>query len=130
MRSAASRRKRVRYRSFAISAIASPSPGHFSEYVPWFIKRDRPDLIEEFNIPLDEYISRCERQISRWENEEKELTTNAKMEVTPTHEYAARIMLAETTGEPIVINGNVENRGHIDKPPRGAQRGGSMPRRP
>ena len=40
---------------------------HFSEYVPWFIKRDRPDLIEQFNIPLDEYIRRCEVQIAGWE---------------------------------------------------------------
>lgn len=111
---------RVRYEVFRhFGYFVTESSEHFSEYVPWFIKRDRPDLIEEFNIPLDEYISRCERQIARWENEEKELTTNAKMEVTPTHEYAARIMLAETTGEPIVINGNVENRGHIDNLPEG-----------
>ena len=40
---------------------------HFSEYTPWFIKRDRPDLIEEFNVPLDEYIRRCEVQLAGWE---------------------------------------------------------------
>ncbi len=39
-------------------ATLSPNPANTSaEYVPWFIKRDRPDLIEEFNIPLDEYIT-------------------------------------------------------------------------
>lgn len=42
------------------------SSEHFSEYVPWFIKRDRPDLIERFNIPLDEYPRRCEAQIADW----------------------------------------------------------------
>ncbi len=40
--------------------FVTESSEHFSEYTPWFIKRDRPDLIEEFNVPLDEYIRRCE----------------------------------------------------------------------
>ena len=35
-------------------------------------------------------------------------------------EYAAGIILAEMTGKPIVINGNVENRGYIDNLPDGA----------
>ena len=47
--------------------FVTESSEHFSEYVPWFIKRDRPDLIETFNIPLDEYIPRCECQIAGWE---------------------------------------------------------------
>ncbi len=42
------------------------SSEHFAEYVPWFIKRDRPDLIERFNVPLDEYPARCEEQIAEW----------------------------------------------------------------
>ena len=47
------------------SAFLSPSPvSIFAEYVPWLIKRDRPELLEEFNIPLDEYIRRCEVQIA------------------------------------------------------------------
>ena len=49
-------------------ATSSPSRASTSaEYVPWFIKRDRPDLIEKFNVPLDEYIRRCEVQIAGWE---------------------------------------------------------------
>jgi alpha-galactosidase len=111
---------RVRYEVFRhFGYFVTESSEHFSEYVPWFIKRDRPDLIEEFNIPLDEYIRRCEVQIDRWQKQEKELTSNNTMEVRPSHEYAARIMRAEMTGEPIVINGNVENRGHIDNLPDG-----------
>ena len=111
---------KVRYEMLTrLGYFVTESSEHFAEYVPWFIKRDRPDLIEEFNIPLDEYIRRCEVQIERWHNQEKELTSNNKMEVRPSHEYAARIMLAEMTGEPIVINGNVENRGHIDNLPDG-----------
>ena len=59
---------RVRYEMFKrLGYFVTESSEHFSEYVPWFIKRDRPDLIEEFNIPLDEYITRCENQIAGWQ---------------------------------------------------------------
>jgi alpha-galactosidase len=59
---------RVRYEIFnRVGYFVTESSEHFSEYVPWFIKRDRPDLIEQFNIPLDEYIRRCEVQITGWE---------------------------------------------------------------
>ncbi|MFO7168021.1 MAG: alpha-glucosidase/alpha-galactosidase [Chloroflexota bacterium] len=59
---------RVRYEMFKrLGYFVTESSEHFSEYVPWFIKRDRPDLIEQFNIPLDEYIRRCEVQIAEWE---------------------------------------------------------------
>ena len=111
---------RVRYEVFRhFGYFVTESSEHFSEYVPWFIKRDRPDLIEKFNIPLDEYIRRCEVQIARWDNQEKELTSNNRIEVNRSKEYAAGIILAEMTGKPIVINGNVENRGHIDNLPDG-----------
>ena len=59
---------RVRYEMFKrLGYFVTESSEHFSEYVPWFIKRDRPDLIEKFNIPIDEYIRRCEVQIAGWE---------------------------------------------------------------
>ncbi len=58
---------RVRYEMFKrLGYFVTESSEHFSEYKPWFIKRDRPDLIEEFNIPLDEYPRRCEVQLSEW----------------------------------------------------------------
>jgi len=59
---------RVRYEMFKrLGYFVTESSEHFSEYTPWFIKRDRPDLIEKFNIPIDEYIRRCEVQIAGWE---------------------------------------------------------------
>jgi alpha-galactosidase len=59
---------KVRFELFErLGYFVTESSEHFAEYVPWFIKRDRPDLIEEFNIPLDEYIRRCEVQIAGWE---------------------------------------------------------------
>ncbi len=59
---------RVRFEMFRrLGYFVTESSEHFSEYVPWFIKRDRPDLIERFNIPLDEYPRRCEAQIADWD---------------------------------------------------------------
>ena len=59
---------RVRYEMLArLGYFVTESSEHFAEYVPWFIKRDRPDLIEQFNVPPDEYIRRCEVQIAHWE---------------------------------------------------------------
>jgi alpha-galactosidase len=112
---------RVRYevlRHFGF--FVTESSEHFSEYVPWFIKRDRPDLIERFNIPLDEYISRCENQIARWAAQEAALTGGGPIVVERSHEYAARIICAELTGQPALINGNVANRGLIDNLPENA----------
>jgi alpha-galactosidase len=58
---------RVRYEVFRrLGHFVTESSEHFSEYVPWFIKRDRRDLLLDFNIPLDEYIQRCETQIADW----------------------------------------------------------------
>jgi alpha-galactosidase len=59
---------RVRYEMCKRTGyFVTESSEHFSEYTPWFIKRDRPDNIEKFNIPLDEYIRRCEVQLAGWE---------------------------------------------------------------
>lgn len=100
--------------------FVTESSEHFAEYVPWFIKRDRPDLIEQFNVPLDEYIRRCEDQIANWKAQEAALASASKLDVRYSGEYAARIMRAVKTGRPTVINGNVPNHGLIDNLPAGA----------
>ena len=62
----------MRYEVFKrLGYFVTESSEHFAEYVPWFIKRDRPDLVKAFNIPLDEYIRRCEVQIASWERMRK-----------------------------------------------------------
>jgi len=100
--------------------FVTESSEHFAEYVPWFIKRDRPDLIEKFNIPLDEYIRRCEEQIAAWEAQERDLVSANRLDVKFSGEYGAKIMRAIATGKPAVINGNVPNHGLIDNLPAGA----------
>jgi alpha-galactosidase len=99
--------------------FVTESSEHFSEYVPWFIKRDRPDLIERFEIPLDEYILRCELQNAYW-MQQKEQFEREETEITVerSHEYGSRIIHSLETGQPRVIYGNVANDGLIDNLPQ------------
>jgi alpha-galactosidase len=99
--------------------FVTESSEHFAEYVPWFIKHDRPDLIERFNVPLDEYPRRCLDQIERWELERKHLEGDGTIEVSPSFEYAATIIRSIETGRPRTIYGNVANEGLIDDLPSG-----------
>ena len=56
---------RVRYELLRhFGSFVTESSEHLAEYVPWFIKRGRPELIEHFNIPLDEYPRRCEAYLA------------------------------------------------------------------
>ncbi|TXH68486.1 MAG: alpha-glucosidase/alpha-galactosidase [Thiothrix sp.] len=65
---------RVRYEMMhQLGYFATESSEHFSEYVPWFIKQGRADLIEKYNIPLDEYMGRCQVFEHAWPYIEKEL---------------------------------------------------------
>ena len=110
----------VRYEMFKrLGYFVTESSEHFSEYVPWFIKRDRPDLIEQFNIPLDEYITRCERQIADWEKQRVALESGAKIDVHPSVEYGSGIIHSLETGKPRVVYGNVPNHNLIDNLPAG-----------
>ena len=109
----------VRYEMLKrLGFFVTESSEHFSEYTPWFIKRDRPDLIEKFNIPLDEYITRCEKQISEWDEQRVSLENkNQSIELCQSHEYAASIINGLENGKEVTINGNVSNEGLIDNLP-------------
>jgi len=103
---------RVRYELFKhFGFFVTESSEHFAEYSPWFIKDGREDLIERFNIPLDEYPRRCEASIAAWHAERAELERGAAPVTTErSHEYGADIISACETGEPFTFNGNVPNR--------------------
>ncbi|PQM58078.1 MAG: alpha-glucosidase/alpha-galactosidase [Rhodobacteraceae bacterium] len=100
--------------------FVTESSEHFSEYVPWFIKAHRPDLISDFGIPLDEYPKRCEEQISEWLDDAKALEVGKNINHKTSHEYAASIMNALITGEQCNVYGNVVNRGYIAQLPEKA----------
>ncbi len=93
------------------------SSEHNSEYNPFYIKAGRDDLIEKFNIPLDEYPRRCVNQIAGWQKQYEELIAGGKITHTRSSEYASHIMEAIYTNKPYKIGGNVLNRGVITNLP-------------
>jgi len=89
------------------------SSEHNAEYHPYFIKRNYPELIERFNIPLDEYPRRCVNQIAEWNKRRDELVGNAELKHERSHEYASYILEAIETNNPFKIGGNVMNTGGL-----------------
>ena len=96
------------------------SSEHNAEYNPFYIKRSYPELIERYNIPLDEYPRRCVNQIAGWQKEMEGILQNGNITHTRSHEYASYIMEAVVTGNPYKIGGNVLNTGLITNLPREA----------
>ena len=96
------------------------SSEHLAEYLPYFIKSKYPELLEELNIPLDEYPRRCINQIKNWDKMKEELVHNKDIEHERTNEYASYIMEAMETNVPFKIGGNVLNTGLITNLPKEA----------
>lgn len=110
----------VRYEVFKRTGyFVTESSEHFSEYVPWFIKQNRTDLLEQYEIPVDEYITRCELQIAEWEADKAALERGELNETYErSQEYGSLIIHSLETGTPRVVYGNVANRGFIDNLPQ------------
>ena len=96
------------------------SSEHNAEYNAFYIKAGRDDLIEKFNIPLDEYPRRCVNQIANWEKQKEELLAGGNVQHVRSREYASRIMEAIVTNVHYKIGGNVLNNGLITNLPREA----------
>lgn len=89
------------------------SSEHNSEYNMFYIKSKYPELIDAFNIPLDEYPRRCVNQIAGWEHQRDDLLAHPVIEHNRSQEYASYIMEALVTNIPYKIGGNVLNKGHL-----------------
>jgi len=102
------------------------SSEHNAEYNPFYIKKAYPELIERFNIPLDEYPRRCIEQLSNWEKHRQELlgcgdgSGSSGTNHQRSHEYASYIMEAIVTNTPYLFGGNIMNTGLIENLPTDA----------
>lgn len=96
------------------------SSEHNAEYNNFYIKPNYPELIEKYNIPLDEYPRRCVNQIADWAKQRDELLNGGDVEHERSREYASRIMEAMVTNTPYKIGGNVINNGLITNLPKNA----------
>ena len=89
------------------------SSEHNAEYNMYYIKSKYPELIERYNIPLDEYPRRCVNQIAGWAKERDELKTGKHLDHQRTKEYASYIMESIVNNTPYEIGGNVLNKGGL-----------------
>ena len=111
--------EKVRYEILTkFGFFVTESSEHFAEYVPWFIKKNRKDLIEKYKIPLDEYIDRCELYLKMWEDLEDDSDLLSNENIKRSNEYASYIMDAVINKNSTTINANVPNRGFIDNLPK------------
>ncbi len=97
--------------------FVTESSEHNAEYTPYWIKSQFPELIEKFNIPLDEYPRRCVAQIAGWKKQSKEMVGNKSLTHKRTHEYGSYIMDALETDTAFRIHGNVMNAGLVTNLP-------------
>lgn len=112
---------RVRFEMMRrLGYFVTESSEHQSEYVPYFIHHGRP-VIEKFDIPIDEYLRRCEAIMACWKESEKQLLGGkGEIDISPSsHEYGSFIIHSRETGVPRVIYGNVPNRSLITNLPEG-----------
>jgi alpha-galactosidase len=97
--------------------FVTESSEHFAEYVPWFIKQNRQDVIDKYKIPINEYIDRCEISNKVWNELENNINSINNEPLARSNEYASYIMDAITNNNEVTINANIMNDGYIDNLP-------------
>ena len=97
--------------------FVTESSEHFAEYVPWFIKPNKEELIEKYKIPVDEYIFRCEYYSELWNELDKDISTITNEAIKRSHEYASYIIDAIVNNNKFTVYGNVMNNGLIENLP-------------
>ena len=97
--------------------FVTESSEHFAEYVPWFIKPNKEELIQKYKIPVDEYILRCEYYSELWNELDKDISIITNEAIKRSHEYASYIIDAIVNNNKFTVYGNVMNNGLIENLP-------------
>ena len=95
------------------------SSEHNAEYNPWFIPRGK-EKIDEFSIPMDEYLRRCDGIVDEFERMKVFSKSEEPISVHKSHEYGSTIIHSIVTGTPSVVYGNMPNNGAISNLPHDA----------
>ncbi len=93
------------------------SSEHNAEYVPYFLKDD--DLIERYDVPVDEYVRRSEENMTAYAETRRELLAGEEFPLGRSVEYGSLIIHSMVTGEARAIYGNVKNAGLVTNLPEG-----------
>ena len=97
--------------------FVTESSEHFAEYVPWFIKKNRPEILEQYKIPIEEYIDRCKINNELWGELEKDMSQIYNQPIKRSNEYASFIMDGIVNNNEVTINANIMNNNLIDNLP-------------
>jgi alpha-galactosidase len=95
------------------------SSEHNAEYNPFFIPRGL-ETIARFDVPIDEYLCRCDKIVDEFERLKTFSRSDEPMTVHRSHEYGSTIIHSLVTGQPSVVHGNQPNRGSISNLPNNA----------
>lgn len=108
---------KVRYELMRrLGYFVTESSEHNAEYCPYFIPHG-PAVIQQFDVPIDEYLRRCDGIVDEFERMKTFSQSDAPMEVHRSHEYGSTIIHSMVTGQPSVVYGNMPNRGAISNLP-------------
>ena len=97
--------------------FVTESSEHNAEYTPYFLRND--DLIERFDVPVDEYVRRSEENLVEYAETRQRLLDGEDFPLDRSVEYGSLIIHSLVTGEARSIYGNVENTGLITNLPDG-----------
>jgi alpha-galactosidase len=95
------------------------SSEHNAEYSPYFIPRGA-GVIAQYDVPLDEYLRRCDGIVDEFERMKTFSVSDDPMEVHRSQEYGSTIIHSVVTGTPSVVYGNMPNNGAISNLPNDA----------
>jgi alpha-galactosidase len=105
--------RRVRVEIFRrFGYFPTESSEHSAEYVPWIMRHD--DQVEQFRVPVGEYLTRSERNMAEYESTRKALEDAETLDLTPTSELASEVIHAHQTGQPAEVYVNIRNEGRIE----------------
>ncbi len=105
--------RRVRVEIFRrFGYFPTESSEHSAEYVPWIMRHD--DQVEQFRVPIGEYLTRSERNMAEYESTRTALEAADTLDLTPTSELASEIIHAHQTGDPAEVYVNIRNEGRIE----------------
>ncbi len=97
--------------------FVTESSEHNAEYTPYFLRDEA--LIDEFDVPVDEYVRRSEENLAEYAQTRRKLRSGEPFPLERSVEYGSLIIHSLVTGEARMIYASVENTNLVENLPRG-----------